>query len=394
MDNVNSISVIRQLLSWLPVDIHERLLFDRYAKKLTTMKAILLFIVAQLKQWSSYGEMELGLRAEPILQELLQLPEISGAQLSRKLDLIPTELLEWIFLHLVKQRKGNATLPPLHLLDSTTIALPLQRGAWARMSRTSSGVKMHLRLVVASPDEVYPNAMIPSSRKVDDREGALLLVVEADVIYVMDRGYDDYVRMDDWVNRGIRFVMRVRDRALATILEDYPVTENSKIIRDAKVAVGGAFRSMKNPVRLVEYVDDQGRLYRVFTSVWDKSAAEIAEMYKQRWLIELYFKWLKQHLRLTHVHSYKPQALWNQLFLVLITALLVDQVASSSHTVHTHWDILKMLRTYLFKSWSALEKELHRVASRTSRGRQPGHSPPIPSIRTTVGILASGKKKK
>ncbi|KFN10990.1 transposase domain protein [Paenibacillus macerans] len=63
MDNVKAKTVIRQLISLLPIDVHQRLLFDHYTKKLTTMKAIMLFINAQLKQWSSYGEMEIALRA-------------------------------------------------------------------------------------------------------------------------------------------------------------------------------------------------------------------------------------------------------------------------------------------------------------------------------------------
>ncbi|WP_213510983.1 hypothetical protein [Paenibacillus macerans] len=70
MDNVKAKTVIRQLISLLPIDVHQRLLFDHYTKKLTTMKAIMLFINAQLKQWSSYGEMEIALRAEPKLQQL------------------------------------------------------------------------------------------------------------------------------------------------------------------------------------------------------------------------------------------------------------------------------------------------------------------------------------
>ena len=398
MDNVNPITVIRQLVSFLPIDLHDRLLFDRYTKKLTTMKAILLFLVAQLNKWSSYSEIEFGLRAQPILQDLLQFDGISGSQLSRKLDQIPTELLEEIFLNLAAQAKRKAVAPSplgkLRILDSSTMALPLQLGNWARMSRASSGVKMHLRLVADSPDRVYPEAMIPSSRKIDDREGAVMLVVESDAVYVMDRGYDDYKRMDEWVQRNIQFVMRMRDRALTTTIEEYPIPENTKIVRDAKVAVGGAFRSMEHPVRLVEFHDDQGRLYRLFTTVWEKSAQEIADIYKQRWLIELYFKWLKQHLQLKKLQSYKPQAIWNQLFLVLITALLVDQIQCQSQTPKTNWVVLKILRSHLFGTWLAFEKELHRVASRKSRGRQPGSQPKELSVRTTVGIIKSGMKNK
>jgi hypothetical protein len=261
------------------------------------------------------------------------------------------------------------------------------------MTNKSSGVKMHLRLVVIDPDQLFPDAMIPSSLNVGDRAGAVELVVESDAIYVMDRGYDDYRRMDQWVQNNISFVIRMRDRALATVIEEYPVPKGSKIISDAKVHVGGAFRSMDNPIRLVEFQDEQGRFYRLFTSVWDKSAEEIAQIYKSRWQIELYFKWLKQHLRLTNLHSYKPQAIWNQLFLALITALLVDQVRYKVQTAKTNWQVLEILREYLYHSWQAFRAELHRKPSRSSQGRRPGSGPKAFSIRTTVGIIRSSKFK-
>lgn len=399
MDNVNTKTVIRQLFSLLPVDLHERLLFDHYTKKLTTMKAIMLFIFAQLKQWSSYREMEIAYRAQPKLQKLLSLNSISGSQLSRKLDQIPTELLEWMFLQLAskaQQRNSSfsskrSSLGKLHIIDSSTIRLPLQLGSWARMSTKSSGVKMHLRLVVEDSDEPFPDAMVPSTLNVGDRTGAVELVVDPEAIYVMDRGYDDYGRMDQWVQNKMKFVIRMRDRALTTIIEEYPLTNGSKITQDAKVVVGGTFRSMENPIRLVEFRDEQGRLYRIFTSVWDKSAEEIAQIYKNRWLIELYFKWLKQHLCLKKLHSHKPQAIWNQLFLALIAALLVDQIRFETQTSKTNWQLLQILREYLVRSWRIFLSELNRKPSRSSRGRRPGPGPKDKSKRTTVGIMKPSK---
>ncbi|UMV50120.1 IS4 family transposase [Paenibacillus macerans] len=398
MDNVKAKTVICQLISLLPIDVHQRLLFDHYTKKLTTMKAIMLFINAQLKQWSSYGEMEIALRAEPKLQQLLQLESISGSQLSRKLDQIPTELLEWMFQHLASQTQQRACHQgqsgKLHIIDSSSIRLPLQLGSWAKMSNKSSGVKMHLRLVVTAPDKLFPDAMIPSSLNVGDRAGAVELVVPSDAIYVMDRGYDDYARMDQWVQDNIQFVIRMRDRALATVIEEYPVPEGSNITRDAKVCVGSSFRSMEHSVRLVEFYDEQERTYRIFTSVWDKTAEEIAQIYKNRWLIELYFKWLKQHLRLKKLHSHKPQAIWNQLFLALITALLVEHIRHSTQTAKTNWQVLRILREYLYRSWRSFRTELDRKPSRSSPGRRPGSGPKALSVRTMVGIIKPSKFKK
>ncbi|MNP11411.1 Transposase DDE domain protein [compost metagenome] len=197
---------------------------------------------------------------------------------------------------------------------------------------------MHLRLVAASPDTVFPDAMVPTSGNVGDRACAVHLVVPSDTTYVMDRGYDDYKKMEAWSTDGIRFVMRLRDRAFTTVLED-----------------------------------EKGRRYRLVTSIWHLSAEDIAQIYKCRWWVELFFKWIKQHLSTVHVHSYKPQAIWNQLFLALITALLVQEVKASLSTRQTPWQLLKLMRVYLYLPWSSLEQEVHRprrsLQRKTSRSR-------------------------
>jgi hypothetical protein len=135
MDNVSHLAGIRQLLSLLPPIVQERLVTaDRYVKKLSITKSILVFVAAQLNRWSSYEEMENKIRAEPQLQSILQLESISGAQLSRKLEKIPTELLQGIFLNglarvqqLTAKHIGiTANIGRLAIIDSSTITLPLQ----------------------------------------------------------------------------------------------------------------------------------------------------------------------------------------------------------------------------------------------------------------------------
>ncbi len=189
--------------------------------------------------------------------------------------------------------------------------------------------------------------------------------------FVMDRGYDDYKKMEAWSTDGIRFVMRLRDRAFTTVLEELPVEAEGRITRDAKVQMGRADRDDKRTLRLIEFRDEKGRRYRLVTSIWNLSAEDIAQIYKCRWWVELFFKWIKQHLSTVHVHSYKPQAIWNQLFLALITALLVQEVKASLSTRQTPWQLLKLMRVYLYLPWSSLEQEVHRPR-RASKGKPPG----------------------
>ncbi|WP_410515214.1 IS4 family transposase [Paenibacillus sp. BR2-3] len=339
------------------------------------------------------------MRAQPELQRLFHLDSISGSQLSRSLDRLPTELPEWIFQQLAQRAKRRTatlggiskTIWKLSIVDASSISLPFGLGDWARVSRKASSVKMHLRLVAASPDTVFPDAMVPTSGNVGDRACALHLVIPSDTTYVMDRGYDDYKKMEAWSTDGIRFVMRLRDRAFTTVLEESPVEAEGRILRDTKVQMGSAFRDDKQTLRLIEFTDEQGRRYRLVTSIWDLSAEDIAQIYKSRWLVELFFKWIKQHLSTVHVHSYKPQAIWNQLFLVLITALLVQEVQASFATRHTPWQLLKVMRVYLYLPWSSLEQEVLRPR-RASKGKPPGARQKPKILRTTVGELRPSKK--
>ncbi|WP_060818746.1 IS4 family transposase [Paenibacillus riograndensis] len=399
MDNVNVNSVVRQFLSLLPVNVLDRTLFDHYTKKLTVMKTVFIFVVAQMNQWSSYSEIEAHIRAQPELQHLLHLDSISGSQLSRSLNRLPTELPEWVFQQLAQRAKRRTamlggiskTVGKLSIVDASSVPLPLKLGDWAQVSRKASSVKMHLRLVAASPDTVFPDAMVPTSGNVGDRACAVHLVVPSDTTYVMDRGYDDYKKMEAWSTDGIRFVMRLRDRAFTTVLEELPVETEGRITRDAKVQMGRADRNDKKTLRLIEFRDEKGRRYRLVTSIWHLSAEDIAQIYKCRWLVELFFKWIKQHLSTVHVHSYKPQAIWNQLFLVLITALLVQEVKASLSTRQTPWQLLKLMRVYLYLPWSSLEQEVHRPR-RASKGKPPGAGQKPKSLRTTVGEFRPSKK--
>ena len=121
-------------------------------------------------------------------------------------------------------------------------------------------------------------------------------MIDSDVTYVMDRGYIDYRQMDGWVLSRIDFVLRLTKRNKVRVIEMHPIVLGSNITLDARVKLGSRFRRMEQEVRLVEFVDETGREYRVVTTRWDLSAEEIAEIYKSRWLIELFFKWLKATL--------------------------------------------------------------------------------------------------
>lgn len=123
-------------------------------------------------------------------------------------------------------------------------------------------------------------------------------------------------------------------------------------------------------MRLVENSDDKGRLYRVLTNVWDRTAEQISEIYRQRWAIELFFKWMKQHLRLVHLYSFAPEAVWNQIHLAMIAQALLQLLHHETATSRSLWSFLKLLIEYRTRTWDAFEKQLNRLPAKRSEGRR------------------------
>ncbi|CAM4518964.1 transposase [Paenibacillus typhae] len=168
----------------------------------------------------------------------------------------------------------SKTIGKLSIVDASTISLPLALGNWAQVSRKASSVKMHLRLVAASPEVIFPDAMVPTTANVGDRACAVELVIPSDTTYVMDRGYDDYKKMEGWSKEDIRFVMRLRERAFTTILEESTFEPEGRILRNPKVHMSSAPRADKEELRLIKFMNEKDRRYRLVTSIWNLSAED------------------------------------------------------------------------------------------------------------------------
>lgn len=357
-----------------------RFLFDDYrVRKLTLIKSIKILLEAQFSQRNSYDEITEHLRASTALQETIELSSISSSQLSRKLVEIPTEILQTLFVTLQQKilaatqgRKGIPGIGRLSILDSTTLTLPKHLGEWAYCSKTQNAVKIHTRLVVADPETVFPDRIITSTADIADSELALELVETEDAIHVMDRGYIVFKHYLEWTKANKRFVARIQQRNRVEIVNERAV-HSSFIQRDADVNV--IIKENGMPVgevrlRLVEFCDEEGRPYRVVTNVMDLSAEQISEIYKHRWLIELFFKWLKQHLRLVKLHSAKEPAIWNQIYLALIAYSLVLLIKLEIESTRRTWEILLLLRIYMDQPWETFYAACFREKERSSKGRK------------------------
>jgi hypothetical protein len=373
--------LICQCLSKLPTEDIDCPLIDYRKYKLSTKALLKIFVAAQLDQWGSYTHMEEKLNAYPKLRKELGITEISGSQLSRRINDLPTELVQKLFIKVVQKLNGltksHKGLPDgiglLKIVDSTEIKLPKQLCDWAFISKNHTAVKMHTRLVVASSNIVFPDKIVPSTGKVSDYESSEAIIEEADATYVMDRGYPSRDNLMDWQNKGISFVVR-KSRALRLYtLEEFKPT-HPQVILDAKVLYGVS----KEPLRYIEFLDEKRRIYRILTTRFDLTDQQVMEVYRNRWIIELFFKWVKQHLKLTKVWSTKPQGIWNQMFIALIAYGISLIVQLESGSLLKTWNFFRLLQTYLYQSVSSFKKAIMPKSKKKSKGRQ---KVPIPRIK-------------
>lgn len=385
-------TVIRQCLQLLPSEYLSCPLLNYDNKKLTTEGLIKFFVAAQLGSWNSYSEFDIRMEANEDLMKEIGVQNISSSQLSRRIRDLDNEVTLNLFLksvallqsYLPKNKKISEAVGPLAALDSTTFNLSAL-SEWAEVSAGYHAVKMHTRLRVMSDEIQYPDKIIPSTGKVSDHEGGDLLIEDSvDVTYLLDRGYMDLYRINEWIKGQIKFVVRLRKGLTEKTLEEYEVPQGTNILRDAKVILGA--NGKMQPVRVVEYTDDEGNFYKVATTRWDLTCVQIAELYKSRWLIELFFKWIKQSLRFIKIWSIDPQGIWNQMFIGMIAYILTLIVKLITNSKKTLKEILMYIRAFFDKSWNRFMERLTKLPGKTSKGRQ--KIPEKPKKKVNFGSVA------
>jgi IS4 transposase len=231
-------------------------------------------------------------------------------------------------------------------------------------------VKLHLRVTFNDPDTVYPEKAILTSAKPSDRTQMDALIDETGATYVFDRGYLDYKKYDQYCLEGTFFVTRLKDNAIIESLSEFPIEKDSVVLRDRMVRIGKGDKQMENALRLIETTDLKGKRIRIITNRFDLTAEEISDLYRNRWKIETFFRWVKQHLKLTRFYGEEENAVWNQILICLIAYCLMLLMKLELKTTKTLLELSRILKSMLMKQWEAFRQAVFRKPTKTSKGRQ------------------------
>jgi hypothetical protein len=255
-----------------------------------------------------------------------------------------------------KESIGAELNETVYALDSTTIDLCLSLFPWARFRRAKAAIKLHTLLDLRGS---IPTFISISQGKQADVRVLDELILEAGAFYVMDRGYVDFQRLYCFVLACAFFVTRSKTNLQYNRLESRPVDSSTGVRSDQIIWLRNpsSIQHYPDKLRRIHYVDaETGKSLVFLTNHFTLPALTIALLYKGRWQVELFFKWIKQHLRIKHFYGTSDNAVKTQIWISICVYVLVAIVKKQLESERSLYSILQIL------SINAFEQEpLHQV---------------------------------
>ena len=251
----------------------------------------------------------------------------------------------------------------IHVVDSTTIQLVADCMDWAKHRRRKAAAKCHLRLDLQS---FLPRfAIIDTARDADaKRAWEVCADIKDGEIVIFDRAYVDFTHLWSLTQRGVLWVTRAKENLQFDVVERYPVKAEGKIVSDELVGLANAKSRQAYPElmrRVVAWVevDGQARLMTFLSNQLTWSPESIAELYRCRWQIEVFFKQIKQTLQLADFLGTSANAVRWQVWTALLVYLLLRYLAFLSNWAHSFNRLFAIVRTCLWRKWDLLKLLAH-----------------------------------
>ena len=349
-------SVLHGLLKHIPWSEFDRLVDehggDARVRRLTTKSQFVALLYGQLAGAVSLREIETAMSSHSSRLYHLGAREVSRSTLADANAKRPHEVFSALFAHMAGMAgRGfrRSTAEAVRLIDSTGVRLAGVAAEWSRFSRGVCGAKAH---IIYDPDADRPLYLAVTAAKVNDITAAKAMPIEAGATYVFDLGYYDYgwwARLD---HAGCRIVTRLKRNTPLMVVEERLLPPGSALLYDTVGYLPERLKTTRknpfqDPVREIGVQLEDGKTLRVVTNDLDAPAQEIADLYKRRWAIELFFRWVKQTLRIRHFLGVSENAVRIQIAVALIAYLLLRLAKDAVKIVDSPLAFARLVRANL-----------------------------------------------
>jgi len=346
-------TILRQITALLPRHEFEALAKDHHVgqkfRSFNRWTQFMAMFIGQLSGRKSLRDIVMNVSAQSNKLYHLAIKPFSRATLARVNEQQPAALYERLFFKLLDRCREISPghrfkfKNKLYLLDTTTIDLCLAVFPWAKFRKTKGAIKLHFGI---DADGYLPTFMSLTDGKLHESQWAKALNLPRGSIAVFDRGFNDYNWYETLTKNGVYFVTRLKSNA---IIENGPKRPGRKapgVTTDREILL----RGVKTPFRQVNYTDPEtGKELRFVTNADHLDAKTVAELYKERWQIELFFKWIKQNLKVKTFLGTSKNAVLTQIWIALCVYLLLAFLKFKANIDISMQQMLRLLQLNLFE---------------------------------------------
>ena len=380
--------VFSQLVDFLPQRTFDRLVSkydgNKYVRHFTCWNQLLCMIFGQLSSRDSLRDLITVLEAHQSKSYHLGFGKnVTRSNLAKANERRNYKIFEDFANHLIliAQRKNNNEIfeikGSIYAFDSSTIDLYLSVFWWAHFRKTKAGIKLHTLFDINSQIPVMVHITEANTHDVNAMD---VINYEPFAYYIFDRAYVDYIRLYRITSSKAYFVVRAKSNMKFKRLYSRKKDKSLGIIFDQIGTIDGFYTSKHYPekIRRVKFYDVESKKVFIFlTNNFDLSASNIALLYKQRWQVELFFKWIKQHLKVKSFWGTSENAVRLQINIAIITYCLVSIVSKDLKINRSNYEILQIL------SASLLDKTpVNELLMKTdyTNAKEPDYNPLILSL--------------
>jgi hypothetical protein len=346
--------VFAQVVEFLPQRVFDRMVDEydgnKYVKHFTCWNQLLCMIFGQLTNRDSLRDLMVALDAHSSKGYHLGFGRsVTRSNLAKANEVRNCKIFEEFAYHMiaiarkVRQNDDFEIKGKVYAFDSTTIDLCLSVFWWATFRKAKGGIKLHTLFDITTQIPAFVH-ITPAT--VNDVKAMDYLVFEPGAYYIFDRGYVDFGRLHRITSHSAFFVIRAKTNLKFNRMYSRKVDKTGGIKHDQIGKLTGFYVSQDYPEKLrrVKFFDEEtGRTFVFLTNNFDLTAEQIALLYKNRWLVELFFKWIKQHLKIKSFWGTTENAVRIQVYSALIAYCLVAIVGSELKINRSTYEILQVL---------------------------------------------------